>query len=254
MPTILNDNYNYNIYFDFIEAYLPNKFRNINPTDPIIKILDNLMEFHNQMLLVMDITNAEIIYTSKQSLEMLGIKPEKNNPFEMMSRVHEDDVHRFGLGRAKLVEMGINLFSSHSESQVFSTDIRMRKPDNTYCNHLFQFYLFYSTTFNSVFLVQINTNIDKLKMKKDTFHYYVGKDVTLFRFPDKELLEIGHKLTLREFNVLQLLADSHSSAKIAEKLSVSVHTIRTHRKNIMEKYDKTHLTDIIVSFKDQGLL
>lgn len=254
MPIILSDNYNYNIYFDFIEAYLPNNFRNINPTDPIIEKLDNLMEFHDQMLLVMDITNAEIIYTSKQSVEMLGIESEKNDPFEMMERVHKDDIHRFGLGRAKLLEMDSELFSSHGESKVFSSNFRMRKPDNTYCNHLFQIYLFYNATSNTVYLVQINTNIDKFEMKEDTFQYYAGNDETLFRFPDKELLEIGHKLTLREFEILELLADGHSSDEIAEKLSVSVHTVRTHRKNIMEKYDKTHLTDIIVLFKDQGLL
>jgi len=44
-------------------------------------------------------------------------------------------------------------------------------------------------------------------------------------------------LTLREREVLQLLADGHTTKKIAAMLGVSVKTIETHRQHIMEKLD-----------------
>jgi DNA-binding NarL/FixJ family response regulator len=42
-------------------------------------------------------------------------------------------------------------------------------------------------------------------------------------------------LTLREKEVLQLLAEGHSTAQIATSLHVSVKTIETHRQKVMEK-------------------
>jgi len=251
---ILLEKYNYNIYFDFIETYLPQGFLNLNPSDPVIQKMDSLMELNDQMLIVMDLTKMEIIYTSKQSFKMLGIEPEKNNPLEMMSRSHECDLHRFGLGRSKLISMDKDLFIAHKGAEVFSTNIRMKRPDQTYCSHLFQFYLFYSPSFKTVFSVQVNTNIDSFKMKKEHFHYYTGDDVSLFKFPDEALLKIGHNLTCREYEILNLAAEGLSSDEISKKLFVSIHTVQTHRKNILRKYNMAHLTDIIFLFKDQGLL
>jgi len=45
------------------------------------------------------------------------------------------------------------------------------------------------------------------------------------------------KLTPREKEVLQLIAEGHSTKEIAFNLNVSVKTIETHRRNIMEKVD-----------------
>ena len=45
------------------------------------------------------------------------------------------------------------------------------------------------------------------------------------------------KLTSREREVLQLIAEKHSNKDIADILSRSVETVRTHRANIMEKLD-----------------
>ncbi len=98
---MLNNPYNYSIYHDFIESYLPSGFHNINSTDPIIRKLESFMEETDQMLIVMDLTQLKIIYTSKRSMDMLGIEPETNDPLKMMSKVHPEDLHRFGLVRSK---------------------------------------------------------------------------------------------------------------------------------------------------------
>jgi len=249
----MNKNYDYSIIFDLIEAYHPQRFNNINPGDPLIQKLDRFMDLNDQMLKIMDLNEMKVIYNSKHSLNMLGIHPKKNSPYEMLCRVHECDLPRFGLARTKLLKMDKDLYISKSETRVFSSTCRMRKPDNTYCNHLFQFYLFYSPIFNTVFSVQVNTNVDRFKMKKDTFHHYAGDDISHYRFPDEELLEIGHDLTCREFEIVKLIAEGHTSDEIAGNLFLSIHTIRSHRKNILRKYHKSHLSDIILLFKDQGL-
>jgi DNA-binding NarL/FixJ family response regulator len=51
---------------------------------------------------------------------------------------------------------------------------------------------------------------------------------------DTSLLE---PLTPRQHEVLQLIAEGHSTKKIAQILSISVKTVETHRKQLMERLD-----------------
>ena len=45
----------------------------------------------------------------------------------------------------------------------------------------------------------------------------------------------NHKLTLREIEVLGLIMLGYTNQQIAEKLFISYETVRSHRKNILEK-------------------
>jgi DNA-binding CsgD family transcriptional regulator len=247
--------YSYSLIHDFVESYLPSGFLKISDKDPIMQKLNRLMDDNDQMLIVMDLTDLKIIYCSRQSMKMLGIEPEINTPLEMLNRVHPDDLDRFGMGRAKLLNLDKDLLISHKGSALLSTDIRMKRSDGQYSNHLFQCYMFYSPLpHEAVYYIQVNTNIDWYKMKKDSFHYYVGNDISLFRFPDEDLLEMGHHFTTREFEIIKLIASGKDSSEIAEKLFLSLHTVNTHRSNILKKTGKSHISHVIFDFMQQGLL
>ncbi|MFW6006310.1 MAG: response regulator [Candidatus Bipolaricaulota bacterium] len=49
--------------------------------------------------------------------------------------------------------------------------------------------------------------------------------------------DVLDQLTAREREILQLIAEGHSNKEIADILSRSVETVRTHRANLMEKLD-----------------
>jgi DNA-binding NarL/FixJ family response regulator len=56
--------------------------------------------------------------------------------------------------------------------------------------------------------------------------------------PAKEqVLADRNELSAREREVLQLIAEGRSTKAIADSLHISVKTVETHRKNIMEKAD-----------------
>lgn len=57
-------------------------------------------------------------------------------------------------------------------------------------------------------------------------------------------LEKSSLLTEREREVLQLIAEGHSTRKIAEFLFISVKTIEAHRSHIMEKLDLHNIADL----------
>lgn len=247
--------YDYNIFFDFIESFLPSGFQNINEEDPIIKCLEDLMKENNQFLLVMDLTQIKIIYTSKRSIDMVGVEPKDLTPYEMMEAVHLDDIERFGMARSKILSIDKELFVGQKGSRVLSTNMRLRNKDQIYLNTLFQCYMFFSSIpYKAVFEIQIHTNIEDNKFKKDEFHYYTGTDVSLFKFPDEDLLNKGHHLTKREFEIIKLIEEGFTSVQIGEKLFISEKTVSTHRSNILNKTRKPNVSDLIYDLKEQGLL
>ncbi len=91
-------------------------------------------------------------------------------------------------------------------------------------------------------------------MKKQSFHHYLGDNLSLFRFPDKDLLSIGINLSARELEIIMLIEKGFSSKQIAEKLFLSVFTVNTHRSNILEKSGKPQISDFIYDLKEKGLL
>ncbi|MCL5670910.1 MAG: response regulator transcription factor [Acidobacteria bacterium] len=56
---------------------------------------------------------------------------------------------------------------------------------------------------------------------------------------------LGNRLTARERQILQLLAEGKSSKEMASALNISVKTAETHRANIMRKLDLHSLADVV---------
>jgi two-component system nitrate/nitrite response regulator NarL len=52
-------------------------------------------------------------------------------------------------------------------------------------------------------------------------------------------------LTRREREILKLLAEGKKSREIADILFVSIHTVRTHRNNIMKKLKLRGVADLV---------
>ena len=111
---------------------------------------------------------------------------------------------------------------------------------------LMQLYIYYSTIpYKSVFVLKVHTNIDWYKKIKNGYHYYVGDDLSYFRFPDKELLTIGNVFSKQEFKVIKLIAEGCTSEEVSEKLFISKHTVNTHRRNILKKTEKSTISELI---------
>jgi DNA-binding NarL/FixJ family response regulator len=67
---------------------------------------------------------------------------------------------------------------------------------------------------------------------------------SILKAPDNEGKE-PQILTLRECEVLRLIASGLTNKQIADKLFISVKTVETHRKNIMQKLDVHTIADLV---------
>lgn len=65
--------------------------------------------------------------------------------------------------------------------------------------------------------------------------------------------ESASPLTAREKETLQLIAEGHSTAEIAERLFVSVKTVETHRKKIMDKLELRSIAELTKYAIREGL-
>jgi DNA-binding CsgD family transcriptional regulator len=81
-----------------------------------------------------------------------------------------------------------------------------------------------------------------------------GKDAALFDFNIPEVCEFKEVLTSREVEVLRLLARGFPARDIAEALFISVHTVKTHRKNMLKKIDASNTPQLIDLAKDMNLI
>jgi hypothetical protein len=241
----------YSLFLKFTEAYAPCGYMGIDPCDPLMLELEEQMEKNNQFFFLADMMRLTILFTSKGSFRMMGIKSEELDPGHFFETIHQDDLKRYSLGRTSV----ISLYVAKKGIAILSSNARVRNPQGEFSDLLFQIYLFYSTIpCNSVFLLRVHTDITLFKKRKQDYHRYIGSDLSNFRYPDEELLKIGVPFTDREIEIIKLIHSGMKSEQIGEKIFLSVHTVNTHRRNIMAKTDKATISDLIYDLMNQGIL
>ncbi len=246
---------NYHLFHKFIENFSGAGFQDIPDNHPLVLELEELMELNDQFFIVADFVKLKILYVSKRCTEMMGVSPEMLNPYHFIEVTHPDDVFRHNQGRAKSVSLARDLFVAECGHELLSTNLKVKGNIGNYYEMLFQCFLFYrSLPSKTVYLLEVHTNVNWYKKKKEEFHYYVGNDLSKFRLPDDELLNICLPFSAREFEIIKLIASGLESEEIAGKIFLSVHTVNTHRRNILKKTGKAHISELIYDLKDLGVL
>jgi len=248
---MLTFNESYALFQKLIEQVSKQGYSCLNPSNPLLIELEKLMEANNQFFYLADALKIKIEYTSKRCLQMMGIAPEELNFYHFIEATHPDDMVRLSSGRTKLLKMAVDLHHCKDKAFLLSTNFRMRNPLSGYSNILNQCLVFNVTVpYDTVLVLKIHSNIDWHKCDHRGYHYYLGEDLSLFRFPDRQLLSIGNLFSEREYEIISLIATGLSSDEIAHKLFLSLHTVNTHRRNILKKSCKTSLQELINELKE----
>lgn len=78
--------------------------------------------------------------------------------------------------------------------------------------------------------------------------------VPVMKGPDVNEILRTKGISQREFEVLQLMAKGCSNQEIADKLFISLNTVKTHTSNLFQKLDVRRRTQAIEYAKRDGLL
>jgi len=245
----------YSIYYKFLSKYHQEGFEGIDSNDPFIANMEEELKMNNQFFFIGDLIQLKIKLTSSGSKEILGVEPDQFDPGTFYTLTHPDDLTRHNLARTKLFNLGQQMFITHKERYIISSNFRIMNASGNYSDLLIQCYLFYSEIpYKTVFILQVCTDISYFKHIKYGYHYYIGNDLSFFRYPDEKLLKTGNVFSKREFELIKLLAKGKNSQQIADELFLSVHTVNTHRRNIIKKTNKDNTHELLMDLKERGVI
>jgi DNA-binding CsgD family transcriptional regulator len=251
---VMNFMGDYSGFQNFIENYLPQGFDHISRLDPFIIDMEEKLRSGNQFFYVADLLKVRLLFTSWGSTRMLGVAPEQVDPFTFFQLAHPEDQERLNRAQMKLYKNGQELFNKKERIFIVSIQIRERRMDGNYFNLLLQTYTFFSEQHHTVFTLLIATELTEFISEGESFYYYAGADAAMFRYPDEALFNEGYNFSNRELEILKLIAAGLGSEQIADKLFLSVNTVNTHRRNILQKTNKSNTHELVIELLDKGIL
>ena len=117
-------------------------------------------------------------------------------------------------------------------------------------NHAFEIYAGIIAVLFTALGIWLALKLNKPKVKTKIIEKAVS--VNDFSFNEAAMTDLG--LSKRELDVLQLMAEGLSNQEIAERLFVSLNTIKTHTSNLFEKLDVKRRTQAVEKAKRLSLI
>jgi len=65
---------------------------------------------------------------------------------------------------------------------------------------------------------------------------------------------VENRLSMREVEILKLIAEGLTNNEIADKIYLSAHTVATHRKNLMRKFQAKNNVDLVISAIKESII
>jgi len=178
--------------------------------------------------------------------------------------------------RALLSSHGIDVVAEAADGRALLREVRSHKPDLALVDVSMPLLDGIEAT-RRIANLSPDTRIVILTMHPDDLlvrracaagaHGYVVKDETPERLIDViEHVASGERcieaegpeeddlLTTREREVLQLIAEGKRNREIAEIMSRSIHTVRSHRARLMGKLGARNATELVKAAEERGLL
>ncbi|MBI5008097.1 MAG: PAS domain-containing protein [Bacteroidia bacterium] len=215
--------------------------------------LDDILILNNQFFFINDFKEGFNIYVHPNVEAITGFPKESFREFDFtFSITHQDDYEYVN----EISKRGIKISQDYKEELLkdpfcgsFSVDFRLRCRNGSYIRVNRHSCCFKTDTRgNIVYGLALFTDISHLK-KGDhiTFTYYGNEDLRPYFDDLIKKYDKNFQITNREKDVLGRLAKGFSATEIANQLSLSVHTVISHRKNLLHK-TRTKNTAELVKF------
>lgn len=212
---------------------------------------------------IVDFFDREIDYMHPNINQVLGLCPENAKFDDIISRIHPDDMDYVAKAESKVLSyIYQNIGRDRVTDFKMSYCFRFKVADGSY--QLFQHQaLILTTDDNGGFSKSLNihTNINHLTNTNNYMASVISIDHAKPSFynidvlgNDEEKASTISLFTKREKEIITLISKGLSTECIAKKLYLSINTISTHRKNILNKANCKNTTELIVKCIKEGLV
>lgn len=231
------------------------------PLMPPIPLLEAVLNISHCGAAIFEASNTNYMYISKSIEQMFGYKTDmfKEAGLEfLLSITHPDD--REGLILILHKELDNLLYLNKDQCQHFfsSYDYRIKKNSGEYIRVLQRNQILQSDEQGKMlYMLNIINDVSHLKENKHMMlHIKLSAEIRnnyIYNLVNRIFTEV-HFPSKRELQLLKLLGKGYSSKEIASLLSISVHTVETHRRNMLDKANVKDTSKLVSYALAAGIL
>lgn len=220
-------------------------------------VLQTLSDLNNSGTSIFDLCKRQIVFYSSNYGKLLGYLPsdyaETGQQF-FDHKIHEEDKWHSSINGVTVLKLFNNFSSDEKLNHKLINEYRMLNAENKYVRLIEQHQVLELDKKGQVWLlvsfVDISPNQEEYDgMRSQLLNFRTGKAIAM-ETPAKAQFE----LTKRETEVLKLVKEGYLSKEISDKLSISVHTVNTHRQRVLEKLGANNSFEAIMFASKYGLL
>ena len=247
--------------FDDTSRFLSRKKVEVDKSQ-INRLFANIYSPGPSFQYIFDFATRKFVYISNDVVELFGKSVDKFNVDEFLNAIHPHDMPHF----IKCEEIAAYFLFSFIDREFIpdykiSYQIRIQNRTGNYKLFLHQAIALSMDDNNNLASAFVNhsdishiTTSNNYQVSfiniKGGKSYFNIRNVTDFKIQSIPAC----KLSNREIEILGLISEGLSSKEIAENLSISYDTVRTHRNNVLKKTRFNTLTQAIGYFIREGLI
>ncbi|SRX75183.1 LuxR C-terminal-related transcriptional regulator [Aequorivita antarctica] len=246
------------IFFKFLLQY------NFNEKDLDYSILDKhkvalqaLSTISNSGINVFDIYKRQVVFYSSNFGTLLGYIQsdyEKLGQQFFADKIHPEDKLKLSLQGISTLKILNSLSSDEKLNHKEIKEYRMLNAQNKYVRLIEQYQIIELDKKGQTWLLMGVTDISPNQeefngIKVQLLNFRTGQIISLEPSPTAQI-----ELTKREREVLKLVKDGFLSKEISNMLSISLHTVNTHRQRFLEKLGANNSLEAVMFASRFGLL
>ena len=221
--------------------------------------LQKLAETSNSAISVFDLYKNTHVFLSSNFGSALGyslqdFKPEGEHFLD--AKVHPDDLITLIKNAVTALKLVLNFSMDEKLNNKIISEYRILNAAGNYVRVIEQQQVLALDTYGNYWLglsiLDISPNQKNMHegIKSELINFRTGKIISFTE--SKE--DITNALTKREIEILKLVKDGFLSKEISNKLTISFHTVNTHRQRVLEKLGVNNSMEAVMLASKLGLV
>ncbi len=220
--------------------------------------LNVLAEIGHSGISVFDFFRQEHIFYSPNFCVLLGYDVEKiqQEALDFMeSKIHPEDYGVLLQNSMSAMKFLYAFSPDEKYNYKFISEFRLQDASGKYTRMIEQHQALKLDSRGNIWLSMSIIDVSPNQQETDSvnsrlFNFRTGKSIPL----TTTLRNSQQKLTNREKEILRMVKGGLLSKEISDKLSISVHTVNTHRQRVLEKLGANNSHEAVVLASKLGLL
>lgn len=221
------------------------------------KALSLLANTTNSGISVFDFSKRKIAFYSSNYGQALGYSKEDYSALGQdffAARIHPDDALKLSLMGVTMLKLFTAFSADEKLNHKLINEYRVLNAKGQYVRLIEQYQMLELDKTGQVWLMlniaDISPDQNETGASKSQLYNFRTGNIVPIELDTKPKIE----LTKREIEILKLVKEGYLSKEISDKLSISVHTVNTHRQRFLEKTGTSNSMEAVMFASKYGLL